>query len=364
MSLVKNILEKAVSIGASDIHLKREQPPFYRVNGRLAESGLPEMSADALLKVMEDIIPEHLKKKDLEARHEMDFAHFENGVGRFRTNVFLSRSVPTIAFRYVKTEIPSFSDLNLPPFFDDIALSNNGIILLVGATSCGKSTTLAAMIAKRNSSKRERVITIEDPVEYLFKDDRCLITQREVGLDTPSFHSALKHVLRQDPDVIMIGEMRDHTSFSVALSAAETGHIVFSTLHANTAAQSIQRILNFYPAEEREPVRLALAVNMKAVICQRLIPAVKGGVLPAVEIMINTPTVRKLLTENRLETLQAAIETGGEEGMQSFNQSILELIKNGSVSESDGIAHAFNPESLKMNLQGIFLDEGSRIIGT
>jgi twitching motility protein PilT len=362
MSIIKDILEKAVSMDASDIHLKVDQPPIYRVHGDLVESGLEVLKADDMAKIVDDIIPPHVKSK-IQPGNELDFAHFEEGVGRFRTNVFLGKNIPTIAFRYVKTKIPSVSDLHLPPILEKISLSNSGIILLVGATSSGKSTTLAAMIHKRNVTQRDRIITIEDPVEYTFEDIKCVITQREVGLDTPSFHSALKHVLRQDPDVIMVGEMRDNISLSVALSAAETGHVVFSTLHANTAAQSVQRILNFYQVEEREQVRLALAANMTAIICQRLIPAIKGGVRPAVEIMINTPTVRKLLLENRLETLQAAIETGKDEGMQTFNQAIYELIKSGAITEGDGMAQAPSPEALKMNLQGIFLDEGSRIIG-
>ncbi len=362
MSIIKEVLKKAVSLDASDIHLKANQSPFFRIRGELVESGLPAMSDDDLACVVVDILPEHLKKKG-EPGHEMDFSHHEEGVGRFRTNVFLSRHVPTIAFRYVKTKIPSIDELHLPPILEKLALSNSGIILLCGATSSGKSTTLAAMINTRNVSQRDRIITIEDPVEYIFEDIKSLITQREVGLDTPSFHSALKHVLRQDPDVIMVGEMRDNISLSVALSSAETGHVVLSTLHANTADQAIQRILNFYPASERDSVRLALASNLKAIICQRLIPAVNVGVLPALEIMINTPTVRKLLLQNNLETLHAAIETGVENGMQTFNHAIYEMIKSGAITESDGIAQSPSPESLKMNLKGIFLDEGKRIIG-
>lgn len=361
MSLVKEILEKAVSLGASDIHLQADEAPFFRINGVLTESGLPKMSADDLQCVVADILPDHLKKRQ-EPDHEMDFSHHEQGVGRFRINVFLSRHVPTIAFRYVKTEIPSVAELHLPPIFDKLALSNAGIIMVCGATSSGKSTTLAALIRCINTNQRRRIITIEDPVEYVFQDIKSVITQREVGLDTPSFHSALKHILRQDPDVIMVGEMRDSVSMSVALSGAVTGHIVLSTLHANTAVQSVQRILNFYPAEEQDQVRLSVTSTLTAIFCQRLIPAVKGGVIPAVEIMINTPTVRKLLMKNQMETLQTAIETGGKDGMQTFNQAIYQLIKNGAVTESDGIANAPNPEALKMNLQGIFLDEEHRIL--
>jgi pilus retraction protein PilT len=219
------------------------------------------------------------------------------------------------------------------------------------------------MIHCINTTRRDRIITIEDPVEYIFKDIQSVITQREVGLDTPSFHSALKHVMRQDPDVIMIGEMRDQISLSVALSASETGHVVLTTLHSTTAAQAIHRILSFFPSEEREQVRLAVAANLAAILCQRLIPAIRGGVLPAVEIMLNTPTVHKLLLENKVEVLQAAIETGQEDGMQTFNQALYKMIKSGQITEKEGLAQSPSPEALKMNLQGIFLDEGHRILG-
>ncbi len=362
MSMIRNILAKAVEVGASDVHLKPDEPPFFRVHGDLAESGFPRMSVDDMKCTVVDIMPEHLRGKGA-PEPEMDFSHYEEGVGRFRVNVFLSRHLPTIAFRHVKTAIPSVEQLHLPPILEKLALNNSGVIMVCGATSSGKSTTLAAMINRINTTQRSRIITIEDPVEYVFQDIKSVITQREVGLDTPSFHSALKHVLRQDPDVIMIGEMRDQVSLAVAISAAETGHVVFSTLHANTAAQSVQRILNFYPAEERDQVRHSLASNLGAVICQRLVPATAGGVHPAVEIMINTPTVHKLMLDNKLETLHAAIETGVDDGMQTFNLALYQMIKSGIVSEKDGMDYSPNPEALKMNLQGIFLDQGRRILG-
>lgn len=362
MSIIKAILQQAVSLDASDIHLKAGEPPFFRIHGELMQSEFPNMGEDDLKCVVIDILPEHIKKKH-EPDHEIDFSHYEEEVGRFRVNVFLSHHIPTIAFRHVKTKIPSIAELHLPAILEKLAAVNSGIIMVCGATSSGKSTTLAALIHCINTTRRDRIITIEDPVEYIFKDIQSVITQREVGLDTPSFHSALKHVLRQDPDVIMIGEMRDQVSLSVALSAAETGHVVLSTLHSTTAAQSIHRILSFFPAEEREQVRLAVAANLTAILCQRLVPAIRGGVLPAMEIMLNTPTVHKLLLENKLETLQGAIETGQEDGMQTFNQALYQLIKSGRITEKEGLAQSPNPESLKMNLQGIFLDEGRRILG-
>ena len=362
MSIIHDLLAKAVSLNASDVHLKTNQSPYFRVNGELVESGFPVMSDDDLRCVAVDLLPEHIRKRG-ESAPEIDFSHDEPDVGRFRTNVFLSRHIPTVAMRYVKRKIPNLDELHLPKTLEKLAHINSGIITLCGATSSGKSTTLAAIINCMNMTSCMRIISIEDPVEYLFEDKKCLITQREVGLDTPSFHSALKHVLRQDPDVIMIGEMRDDTSLRVAMSAAETGHIVLSTIHANTSPQVISRILDFFPMEERNQVLMSLANNMAAVICQRLIPGIQGGVMPALEIMLNTPTVRKLLQKNELDILAAAIETGNEDGMQTFNQSIYGLIKSGAITEKDGLAYASNPEALRMNLQGIFLDEGRRILG-
>lgn len=363
MSIITEVLKKAVSLNASDVHFKLDQQPFFRVHSELAESGFAPTGANELKAITAEIVPEHLQSQR-ETAAELDFAYYEKGIGRFRVNVFLARHIPTIAMRHVKTEIPSFESLNLPESFSKLPEINTGIIMLSGATGSGKSTTLAAVIRSINSNKRYRIITIEDPVEYVFDDDRSIITQREVGLDTPSFHSALKYVLRQDPDVIMIGEMRDDISMRVSLRAAETGHIVLTTIHANTAALAVPRILDFFPPEEREQVRMSLAANLRAILCQRLLPRIGGGVAPAVEILFNTPTVRKLLQKNELEVLPAAIETGNDDGMQTFNQAIYKMIKTGIITETTGLEYSDHPESLKMNLKGIFLDESRRILST
>jgi pilus retraction protein PilT len=269
-----------------------------------------------------------------------------------------------IAMRHVKTEVPTVEYLRLPPQLKDLARAERGIVLLCGTTGSGKSTTLAAIIGEINRTQRRRIITTEDPIEYMFIDDQSVITQREVGLDTLSFENALKHLLRQDPDVILIGEMRDALSIRTALLAAETGHLVMSTLHSGSADLAVPRMLDVFPAEEQNHIRLGLANNLHAAICQRLVPDVRGGVIPAVEIMINTPTVRKLIEKNQLGVLSAAIETGREDGMQTFNQSIYDHIKNGLISEEEGMLAATNPQALRMNLQGIFLDEGRRILST
>jgi twitching motility protein PilT len=235
-------------------------------------------------------------------------------------------------------------------------------VLVAGSTGSGKSTTLAAMIEHINANFKKHIITLEDPIEYVFEDNQSVCEQREVGLDTLSFHHALKHVLRQDPDIIMIGEMRDNTSFSTAMSAADTGHLVLSTVHTTNASQSINRILDFFQADEREQVRRQLAGTLQAVICQRMVNTIAGGMTPALEIMINTPTVKKLMEENRLDKLAAAIETGTDDGMLNFNQALFQLVKDGKVTEAEAMTKATNPQALEMNFKGIFLDEGRRIL--
>lgn len=363
MSILRDLLKNAVELGASDIHIKTNRPAFFRINGTLRECEFEALDEAGMHELIGDIIPLHLT--DSYAReHETDFSHYEEGAGRFRVNVFNAQGMPTIAMRHVKDRIPTFSTLRLPAQLSNMASVHRGIILLAGTTGSGKSTTLAAIIGEINRTQQRRIITVEDPIEYVFEDDQSVITQREVGIDTLSFENSLKHMMRQDPDVILIGEMRDTTSIRTAFLAAETGHLVLSTIHAGTADLAVPRMIDVFPSHEQTNVRMAIAANLHSIICQRLVPDVDGGVIPAVEILINTSTVRKLLEQGRLDTLSAAIQTGKEDGMQSFNQSIYEHIKEGLITETEGMRAATNPESLKMNLQGIFLDEGSRILGS
>lgn len=362
MSEITSLLKKAVELEASDVHIKIDRRPFLRVHGMLQEDDSEPLHQEKLLKIIDEIIPEYLKKRFQQTR-EIDFSYAEGKDMRFRVNVFYTHGQPALAMRHVKTQIPTFQELHLPDLFGEIALSQRGVVVMTGTTGSGKSTTLAAMINHINMTERRRIITIEDPIEYLFEDIKSVISQREVGFDTAGFKTALKHVMRQDPDVIMVGEMRDAESFMAALTAAETGHLVLTTLHSGTANQAVNRILDFYPPEEQEQIRMALAGNLRAAICQRLIPSLDGAVVPAVEIMINTPTVRKLIEKNKLDVLSAAIETGTDEGMQTFNQAIYKWIKGGQITEEEGMRLATNPETLRMNLKGIFLDESRRILG-
>jgi twitching motility protein PilT len=323
----------------------------------------PHPTQEWMTKIVEAVTPVHLKKR-LDEEREIDFSYFVPGVGRFRTNLYQQRGQWCLAMRFVKTQVPSFEELGLLPQVRKIAEHPRGIVLVAGATGCGKSTTLAAMIEHINSNFKKHIITLEDPIEYVFEDNQSVIEQREVGLDTLSFHHALRNVLRQDPDIIMIGEMRDDISFSAAMSAADTGHLVLSTLHTTNASQSINRILEFFKAEEREQIRRQIAATLYAVVCQRMVGTLDGKSTPALEILINTPMVRKLLEENRLDKLPAAIETSLDDGMLTFNQSLFDLVRAGRVTEKEAMSKATNPQALEMNFKGIFLDEGRRIISS
>lgn len=362
MQLFQRILTTAIEGGASDIHIKIGTPVIFRINRELVSIECPTPTAEWMTNILEKIVPAHTKKR-LEVEREIDFSYFLPGIGRFRTNLFQQRGEFCLAMRYVKTNVPSFEELGLLPIVKDIAETPRGIVLLAGSTGCGKSTSLAAMVEHINANFKKHIITLEDPIEYVFEDNQSVIEQREIGLDSLSFEAGLKHILRQDPDIIMIGEMRDDISFTAAISAADTGHLVLSTLHTTNAAQSVTRVLDFFRADEREQVRRALAGTLKAVICQRMVNTAEGGVTPALEIMINTGTVRKLIEENRLDKLPAAIETGVEDGMLNFNQSLFQLVKDRKVTEQEALSKASNPQALEMNFKGIFLDEGRRILG-
>lgn len=361
MELFRKILKTAVDGGASDVHLKVGSPVIFRINRELIAVDAPFPTNEWMHKVVETITPAHLKKR-LDEEREVDFSYFVPEIGRFRTNLFQQRSQWCLAMRYVKTSVPSFEELGLLPQIRKIAEAPRGIVLVAGSTGSGKSTTLAAMVEHINSNFKKHLITLEDPVEFAFEDNQSVIEQREIGLDTVSFHHALKNVLRQDPDIIMVGEMRDDISFTAAMSAADTGHLVLSTLHTTTAALSITRILDFFKAEEREQVRRQLAGTLRGVVCQRMVTTVEGKMTPALEILLNSPLVKKLIEENRLDKLSAAIETGGDDGMISFNQSLFNLVKSGRVTEKEALAKASNPQGLEMNFKGIFLDEGRRIV--
>jgi twitching motility protein PilT len=362
MEVFTRILKAAVEAHASDLHIKVGGPVILRISRQLVAIEAPTPTAEWLDKVISHIVPHHMKKHFEEAR-EADFSYMIPGVGRFRTNVFQQRGDMAIAMRYVKAQVPDFEALGLPSVLKTVAEAPRGIVLLAGTTGSGKSTSLAAMIEHINANFRKHIVTMEDPIEYVFEDNQSVIEQREVGLDTETFYTGLRASLRQDPDVIMIGEMRDATTFAAAISAADTGHLVLSTVHTTSASQSIGRILDFFKADEREQIRRQLAGTLRAVICQRMVPTLDGRMTPACEILLNTPVVRKMIEENRLDKLGAAIETGHDDGMQDFNKAVLDLFNAGRISKEEAMAKAGNAAALEMNLKGIFLTQGSRILG-
>jgi pilus retraction protein PilT len=360
---MKDILELGVQSNASDWHIREGSLVTLRIAGDLVDSDF-EVDGEFMSKALEVLIPSEDWMLRYKRTGDLDLSYVEDGVGRFRVNVHRQRGISAITMRHVKSDVMDFEKLGVPKGLKKIAESERGIIIISGTTGSGKSTTLAAMIEHMNMTMRKHIITIEDPIEYEFKDKKSVLEQREVGLDTETFYSALVHVLRQDPDVIMIGEMRNKESFDAALQASDTGHLVLTTLHSTNASQTITRILDFYAKSEQDSIRSALAINIRAICAQRLLPrAFGGGVIPAIEIMTNSALVRKFISENKLDKLSAAIENGRDDEMQSFNQSLLGLVNEGLITEEDAMKAASNPEALKMNLKGIFLDSKSEIMG-
>ena len=359
-SVFFDILKYAVGLGASDLHVREGKFVRLRVHSRLVET-IIMTDTYFFEKSFEQIIPEgrfDIYKKE----GDLDFAWEEEGVGRFRVNLHRQRGNSAYTFRYVKGRAPTIKEVNLPEILKKIASFRNGIIFVTGTTGSGKSTTMAAMLDYINNTSEQHVITIEDPIEYTFQDNRSFFEQREIGLDAASFDSALIHALRQDPDIIMVGEMRNRETFETALAAAETGHMVLTTLHTKDAAQSISRILDMFPLEERDSIRKSISECLQAIVCQRLAPrAIGQGVVPINEILINTSIVKKLIFDNQLEKVPQAIAGGEEEGMMSFNQCLLKLAKNGDITEETALKFSDTPQQLQMNLKGIFLSSGGII---
>ena len=360
-SVLFDILKYAVENRASDLHIREDKYVRLRIDSKLVDT---DFMTDSVFfeTAIKEILPAG-KRGDYDERGDFDFAWEEEGIGRFRVNLHRQRGKHAFTFRHVKSKAPTVKEVGLPDILKTIMSARNGIIFITGTTGSGKSTTMAAMLDYVNNSREDHIITIEDPIEYTFQDNLCFFEQREVGLDAVSFDSALIHALRQDPDIIMVGELRNRTTFETALTAAETGHMVISTLHTKSAPQSLTRILDMYPIEERDAVRKGLSETLRAIICQRLAPKAGGkGVVPILEILINTPIVRKLIFDNKIDKLPQAISAGSEEGMMSFNKCLLEHVNNGDITEETAFKFSDNPQELKMNLKGIFLSDGGGII--
>jgi twitching motility protein PilT len=346
--LLHRILEIAIKEQASDIHFSPGQSPILRVFGILfplvkEKTITPEDSKNLAFFMMNEAQRERfLKEKDL------DFSYDFEGRARFRVNAFFQMGQVSIAMRLIPSKIKTIEELNLPHILHRFTKAQQGFVLVCGPASHGKSTTLASLIDEINHTRAEHIITIEDPIEYVFEDDRSIIDQREVGRDALSFARALKSALREDPDVIMVGEMRDPETMAIALTAAETGHLVFATLHTNSASQTINRIVDSFPSEQQNQVRVQLSGSLLGIISQRLIPRVRGGLIPACEIMINTPAISNLIRENKIHEIPAVIETSSEIGMITLNRSLADLVKRGEISFENALNYSLNPVELKM----------------
>ena len=355
MSALTKILEYAVKNGASDIHLTVGSPPAVRIDGVIRFIDTEPLNPPDTESFLDELMDDESKAKFMETG-DADLAHGVSGLGRFRVNLMHQRGSVGIVMRHVRGKILDFNSLHLPPAMETIADMTRGLILVTGTTGSGKSTTLASIVDWINQRKRQHIITLEDPIEFLHKNKRSIITQREVTIDTQDFYAALRAAMREDPDVILVGEMRDADTFQAAISAAETGHLVFSTLHTTNVMLTIDRIMDMFPATMHDQVRSQLALQIRACVAQRLLPSIDGrGRVPAIEVMFNNPGIANLIRENNLKKIPTAIAGGKEDGMQTFSMSLSALIKAKLISEHDGLVAADNPEELKMALQGIQL---------
>jgi pilus retraction protein PilT len=356
--IINDLLKLAVESGVSDVIIKSNKPGYVRLAGKLKPVEMDPITCPEAQAWVDEHVPAIFRQK-WEDVGQIDFAYAVDGIGRFRVNAFHQRGLVSIVLRHIKSTVPTFDQLGLGQTADalvKLAQAKDGILLVCGATGSGKSSTMAAMLNWVNQNLDKHIVTIEDPIEYTFIDDKSLFQQREIGLDVPSFELAIKAVLRQNPDIILIGEMRDRETFETAISAAETGHLVFSTMHAATVAQSLTRLFEFFPPEEQIQARRAIAGSLRGFICQKLIPTLEGnGRVPANEILTADAVVKNLILEGQFEKIQGILDGSGDSSSFSFNKDLYRLIKAGKISKADGLRFSPNPQALDMNLKGIFI---------
>jgi len=353
---LNDILKLALQKKASDIHLKAGLPPVFRIHGELVpQTELGKISPEGIEKMLFGIMSP-MQKEKFKKEKDLDMAYGVAGLGRFRVNIFQQRGTLCSVFRAIPMGVPSISELNLPKIVEKLAMEERGLIIVTGTTGSGKSTTLASMIDFINSRVKKHIITIEDPIEYLLRDKNSIINQREIGTDTTSFVQALRAALREDPDVIMVGEMRDKDTIETALLAAETGHLVLSTLHTLDAPETVNRIISVFPPHQHRQIRIQLASVLKGVISQRLVPrADKKGRVPAVEVMINTALIREcIIDKDRTKEIRDVIAKGYTTyGMQTFDQSLLSLYTKGLITYEEAMKQATNPDDLALRIKGV-----------
>ncbi|HDZ21973.1 MAG TPA: PilT/PilU family type 4a pilus ATPase [Phycisphaerae bacterium] len=352
--LLEKYFRALTKADASDLHLKADNPPHIRTAMKLQASTGEVFSNEDILEMAEELMTPS-QSAFFHEHGNVDLAYEVEGGDRFRVNIFRQRGRVSLAVRRVTRNVPSFESLHLPPVMSRIAESHQGLVLLSGPTGSGKSTTIASMLQYINERRHCHIVTIEDPIEYLFVDDKALISQREIGIDVEDFQQALKYLMRQDPDVVLIGEMRDAETFQAGLQASETGHLVFGTVHASSAPQTIGRILDLFPIDGRDRVRQSLAFNLRAVVCQKLLPSIADDLdrVPAVDVLLTNPSVRQFIMESRDAELTEIIKTREVDGMISFTKSLLELIENELIEPKVGFEAAPNIDELKMLMKGI-----------
>ncbi len=357
---VKQLLMIMVKKDASDIYITTGMPPAYRINNVVMPLKQEPLNSVQCEQLANSCMSEKQRAAFAED-YEMNLALSYPDLGRFRVNIFRQMGHVGLVIRQIKTEVPTLEGLGLPEIFKDIAMATRGLVIMVGATGSGKSTSLAALVDHRNSSQAGHIITIEDPVEFVHKHKKCVITQREVGTDTHEYRQALKNTLRQAPDVILIGEIRDRETMEHGLEFAETGHLCMATLHANNANQALERVLNFFPEEVHPQVRLNLALNLKGILSQRLVKTIDGGRVPAIEILINTPRIADLIDQWEIGEIKEAMAAGKNYGMRTFDQHLLELWKQGVIAEDEALKNAdsVNDLRLKMKMSKLEGSEGS-----
>jgi len=352
--LIHNLLRGMIAKKASDLFVTAGFPPAFKMDGKMTPVSNQALSAQHTQELARSIMNDR-QAAEFESTHECNFAISPPGIGRFRVNVFMQQQRVGMVLRTITTKIPDLDAMGLPPVLKDIVMTKRGLVILVGATGSGKSTTLAAMLGYRNHNSYGHIITIEDPVEYVHDHANCIITHREVGVDTESWEAALKNTLRQAPDVILIGEIRDRETMEYAVAFAETGHLCMATLHANSANQALDRIINFFPEERREQLLMDLSLNTKALISQRLIPKADGsGRACAMEIMLNSPLIADLIFKGEVHQIKEVMSKSRELGMQTFDQALFDLHENGSISYEDALKNAdsVNDLRLKIKLEG------------
>jgi twitching motility protein PilT len=350
---VTELLRYTVEVGGSDLHIKAGNVPFVRVDGELDPTPFPALSSNDTVGAAIAILPEH-KRKEFELTNEADFGYTMPGVGRFRVNVFRQRGMVGLAIRRVRSEVPTIEELLLPPVIVELAESARGLVLVTGPTGTGKTTSIASMIGHINRTRRAHIVTIEDPIEVVHDDDRSIIQQREIGLDTESYAAALKHVIRQDPDVIFVGEIRDPDSALSAIQAAETGHLVISTLHTIDATETINRLLDLFPPQQQREVRSSFAGALRGIVSQRLAPRADGrGRVAAVEVLVaNGRVYDRIVDPSATIEIRDVIAEGEYYGMQTFDQALVRLVAEGLVTEEEARRASTNPHDFTLALRG------------